>query len=168
MLYGYNRKIYKTIATLPDVAGKSISEQARKGIDAGIDSFNSGKYETAKQQFEGVVQNIVSTQIIDKVRNNYRGEHKNYVATAAFGQGLAEGILGKESVVRSPHNLEYFAKIAYKFYQASNHKWSYEPAVHRKIGRGYGSLGLTEEGLKILDFGRMQSIFHGYCSKLER
>lgn len=137
---------------------KSITQQSQQGMNAGIENISTGRYESARQQFEGVIETIEGSNLYGKHNGHYKA-HKRYLAAATFGQGFSEGLMERDA---SPHRtLDDLASTAKEFHEAAN---SYRSQIetHRKIGKGYGSLGLEKEGLKILEESRKMHIITCY------
>jgi len=159
----HNHKVYKDLRNFSGMVKISIIKQSQQGMNAGIEHLSTGRYESAKQLFEGVITTIEQSNLYGKHNAHYK-THKRYLHAATFGQGFAEGLMERET---SPgRTLDDLANSAKEFQEAATLPRS-QTETHRKIGKAYGALGLKKEGLKILDESRKRHIITCYYGKTE-
>ncbi len=132
---------------------KNITRSSQQDIEAGALDVTFGRYESAVQHFEGLVEDLKD-----------RGDRfKPYLWTAAFGMGLAEGMKQRQTDKR-PRSIPEVATMANNLYEAflTFSQLPSDQEKYRRLGKSYAMLGLESEGLEILDLGRRSDILSFY------
>ena len=132
---------------------KNITEPSQQAIDAGILDIAFGRYESAEQRFEDVVKDLESRG----------GRFLPYLHTAAFGQGLAEGMKQRQTAT-GPRLISEVAATAKNFHEAfeSFGKLPTTPEKYKVLGKSYANLGLQDEAMEVLEFSRYSDILTHY------
>ncbi len=142
---------------------KSFIQQARDGLDKGIEHLSFSRYELAGQCFKQVIE--ISKPLYERGCFSGSIPYSCYIIFSSFGLGLTEGLVEYQS--SSNKTLDYFSNASHILRESANafrdsNAKDLEQEIHAKIGKGYGLLGLKKEGLKILDKSREMHIFGCY------
>jgi len=126
-------------------------------MDSGISNLKLDRYEIAKQEFEGVANEI--NQNFGEI---YKGDRYPETilfpinASAYFGLGLSEGLMKQRDSVVTARRFEDLASIVHQFMEhgtmiactAGDFKED-----HYEIGHIYATLGWKVPGVEILEAG---------------